>query len=102
MQARAVPVRPRPPQQATSTRSVAARRQASRKASSASTSSAGRRRSRQRTHRESHATGRGRRPSRYSPKSGPGPGGTGAVPHPRRDSLLRRLKQIERYRLTQG
>ena len=25
-----------------------------------------------------------------------------AVPHPRRDSLLRRLKQIERYRLTQG
>lgn len=61
MQAIAVPVRPRPPEHATSTRSpAAARRWASTSASQASAWSAGRRKSGHRTQRTGHGAG-GRR-----------------------------------------
>ena len=84
MQARAVPVRPRPPAQATSTRSVAARCQASVNVGRTSARSAGRRKSGQRSHRDSQGTLGGGWPSRYTPKAGAGPSGRGRLrPRPR-------------------
>lgn len=78
MQAKAVPVLPRPPQQPISTRSDSARRQASLKASAASGPSVGSQKSGQRTHLNSHSTEGGRLPSKYTANSGCCPAGTGS------------------------
>lgn len=84
MQARAVPVRPRPPPQATSTRSAAVRAQASANTSLARTRSLGSRKSGQRSHRDSHAGGGGSLPRRWTAKPGAGPEGSGLRnPRPR-------------------
>ena len=83
-QARAVPVRPRPPAQAISTRSVAARCQASVNVGRTSARSAGKRKSGQRSHRDSQGTSGGGWPSKYTPKAGLGPSGSGRLrPRPR-------------------
>ena len=83
-QASAVPVRPRPPAQAISTRSVAARCQASVNVGRTSARSAGRRKSGQRSHRDSQGTSGGGWPSKYTPKAGLGPSGSGRLrPRPR-------------------
>ncbi len=82
--ARPEPVRPTPPPQATSTRSVAARPYAWRSASSASTVSTGVRKSGHLTHRCSHSNDRGFRARRYRPNSGCCPAGKGLrSPRPR-------------------
>jgi len=59
MHASAVPVRPRPPAQETSTRSLADRSQASSSVRAARARSTGRPKSGQRSHRDSHATSGG-------------------------------------------
>ena len=83
-QARAVPVRPRPPAQAISTRSIAARCQASVNVGRTSARSAGSRKSGQRSHRDSQGTSGGGWPSKYTPKAGMGPSGSGRLrPRPR-------------------
>ena len=75
---------PRPPAQAISTRSVAARCQASVNVGRTSARSAGRRKSGQRSHRDSQGTSGGGWPSRYTPKAGLGPSGSGRLrPRPR-------------------
>jgi hypothetical protein len=79
-----VPVRPRPPAQAISTRSVAARCQASVNVGRTSARSAGRPKSGQRSHRDSQGTSGGGWASRYTPKTGLGPSGSGRLrPRPR-------------------
>jgi hypothetical protein len=79
-----VPVRPRPPAQAISTRSVAARCQASVNVGRTSARSAGKRKSGQRSHRDSQETSGGDWPSKYTPKAGLGPSGSGRLrPRPR-------------------
>jgi len=79
-----VPVLPRPPTQASSTRSFAACFHASRRPSWASWRSVGSRKSGQRTHRDSHETGSGRLLSRYTPNSGRAPFSSGRFsPRPR-------------------
>ncbi len=83
-QASAVPVRPRPLAQAISTRSVAARCQASVNVGRTSARSAGKRKSGQRSHRDSQGTSEGGWPSRYTPNAGWGPSGSGRLrPRPR-------------------
>ncbi len=77
MHANAVPVRPRPPWQATSTRCVALRRNASANASAASARSLGSRKSGQRTHRTGHGSTSGWCADSSSAHSGTGPGGVG-------------------------
>jgi len=82
--ASAVPVRPRPPVQATSTRSSVARFHASRKAASASSRLMGSRQSGQRIHRDGQPTGGGVLPCRYSANWGTASSGTGwRRPRPR-------------------
>ena len=66
----AVPVRPRPPSQAISTRSSADRSRTSRRAVTASAGSAGSRKSGQRTQRDSHRCSSCGFAVRYKPKSG--------------------------------
>lgn len=84
MQASAVPVRPRPPPHATSTRSVPARFHASARVVRAASRSLGRRKSGQRTHADSQGTSGGVLPSRYTPRVGTGPAGSGRrSPRPR-------------------
>lgn len=65
-----MPVRPRPPVQATSTRSASARRHTSSTASRASARSLGSHQSGHRTQREGQPTGAGGLSCRYSPNSG--------------------------------
>jgi hypothetical protein len=86
MHAIALPVRPRPPKHATSTRSPAtARRCASANASRASVLSLGSQKSRQRNHRYGHATSRGGEASRNRLHCGSGATGAPArIPRPRR------------------
>src|ERR1700730_10891933 len=84
MNAKAVQGLARPPAQAISTRSVAARCQASGNAGRTSARSAGRRKSGQRSHRDSQGTSGCGWPSRYTPKAGAGPSGSGGLrPRPR-------------------
>jgi hypothetical protein len=84
MHASAVPVRPRPPPQAISTRSRPDRCHSPASARRASIGSAGSLKSGHRNHRDSHATGADGLPCRYSPKWGRGPSGSGFLsPRPR-------------------
>ena len=74
--AMAVPVRPRPPRQAISTRSHSLRRHTSSRASRAARRSDGSRKSGHRSQACGHGTAGGSRPSRYRPYSGSLPSGS--------------------------
>ena len=71
-----VPVRPRPPRQAISTRSHSLRRHTSSRASRAARRSDGSRKSGHRSQACGHGTAGGSRPSRYRPNSGSRPAGS--------------------------